>query len=192
MSSRRSAREARREARAALGFDPDRPVGLVLFGGQGAAVMRQIAAALRDRQLILICGHNQNLRAKLAEQSAGAPHFVEGFTRDVPRYMQLADYFMGKPGPASISEAVAMRLPVIVELNAWTLPQERYNPQWVREQGVGVVLPNFRRIARAVEEMLEPSAFARFRAATERLHNRAVFEIPEILEGRILKDTEGY
>jgi 1,2-diacylglycerol 3-beta-galactosyltransferase len=53
---------------------------------------------------------------------------------------------------------------------------------WVREQGVGVVLPNFRRIGRAVEEMLEPSSFARFRAATERLHNRAVFEIPDILE----------
>jgi UDP:flavonoid glycosyltransferase YjiC (YdhE family) len=75
-----------------------------------------------------------------------------------------------------------MRLPVIVESNAWTLPQERYNAEWIREQGVGVVLPNFRRIARAVEEMLEPTAFARFRAATERLHNRAVFEIPDILE----------
>jgi 1,2-diacylglycerol 3-beta-galactosyltransferase len=108
--------------------------------------------------------------------------FVEGFTREVPRYMQLADCFIGKPGPASISEAVAMHLPVIVECNAWTLPQERYNAEWVREQGVGVVLPNFRRIARAVEEMLEPASFARFRSATERLHNRAVFEIPDILE----------
>jgi len=107
---------------------------------------------------------------------------VEGFTKEVPRYMQLADYFIGKPGPASISEAVAMRLPVIVECNAWTLPQERYNPDWVREQAVGVVLPSFRRIGRAVEEMLEPGAFARFRAATEKLHNRAVFEIPDILE----------
>jgi 1,2-diacylglycerol 3-beta-galactosyltransferase len=78
-----------------------------------------------------------------------------------------------------------MHLPVIVECNAWTLPQERYNAVWVREQGVGVVLPNFRRIGRAVDEMLEPNSFARFRAATERLHNRAVFEIPDILE-RIL------
>jgi 1,2-diacylglycerol 3-beta-galactosyltransferase len=174
--------EARKEARADLGLDPERPVGLVLFGGQGAAVMLDIAASLQDRQLMLICGHNQKLGAKLAAMPHRAPMFVEGFTREVPRYMQLADYFIGKPGPASISEAVALRLPVIVENNAWTLPQERYNAEWVREQGVGVVLPNFRRIARAVEEMLEPSAFARFRAATERLHNRAVFEIPDVLE----------
>jgi UDP-N-acetylglucosamine:LPS N-acetylglucosamine transferase len=174
--------EARQEARTALGLDPERPVGLVLFGGQGAQVMSAIAASLPDHQLMLICGHNQKLRARLAAMPHRAPLFVEGFTREVPRYMQLADYFIGKPGPASISEAVAMRLPVIVESNAWTLPQERYNAEWIREQGVGVVLPNFRRIARAVEEMLEPTAFARFRAATERLHNRAVFEIPDILE----------
>jgi len=174
--------EARNEARAALGLDPRQPVGLVLFGGQGAAVMLDIAAALEGRQLMLICGHNRKLREKLAAMPHRAAMFVEGFTKEVPRYMQLADYFIGKPGPASISEAVFMRLPVLVESNAWTLPQERYNPQWIREQGVGVVLPNFRGISRAVEEMLEPAAFARFRAATERLHNRAVFEIPGILE----------
>ena len=172
----------RAAARSDLGFDPDKPVGLVLFGGQGAAVMREIAAGLPGRQLLLICGHNDKLRARLEALPRQAATFVEGFTREVPRYMQLADYFIGKPGPASISEAVAMRLPVIVECNAWTLPQERYNAEWVREQGVGVVLPNFRRIGRAVDEMLEPASFARFQAATGRLHNRAVFEIPDILE----------
>ena len=64
-----------------------------------------------------------------------AAMFVEGFTKEVPRYMQLADYFIGKPGPGSISEAVAMQLPVIVERNAWTLPQERYNADWVTRAG---------------------------------------------------------
>jgi hypothetical protein len=175
---------ARRAAeRADLGFNPELPVGLVLFGGEGAAVMEQIAKDLPDRQLLAICGHN----AKLAENLDALPHraamFVEGFTKEVPRYMQLADYFIGKPGPGSISEAVAMRLPVIVERNSWTLPQERYNTEWVREQGVGIVLPDFRGIARAVDELLVPSTYSRFRTATERIHNRAVYEIPDILEG---------
>jgi UDP-N-acetylglucosamine:LPS N-acetylglucosamine transferase len=148
--------------------------------------MREIARLLPDRQLLLICGNNAKLRAKLQTLPHVAPIFVEGFTKEVPRYMQLADYFIGKPGPGSISEAGAMRLPVIVERNVWTLPQERYNAEWVREMGVGIVLPNFRGIARAVEELLEPAAYQRFRDATERLENRAVFEIPEILE-RIVK-----
>jgi len=184
----------RASQRCKLGFDSRQPVGLVLFGGQGAAVMEDIARRLPDRQLLLICGHNARLRAALEKMLRAAlekmphraPMFVEGFTTEVPRYMQLADYFIGKPGPGSVSEAVAMKLPMIVERNAWTLPQERYNTDWIREQGAGLVLPDFRAIARAVDEMLEPSNYARFRAATERIHNRAVFEIPDILE-EILK-----
>jgi len=173
--------EDRSAARARLGFDPAKPVALVLFGGQGSAVMREIARLLPDRQLLLICGNNAKLREKLQTLPHAAPMYVEGFTKEVPHYMQLADYFIGKPGPGSISEAVAMRLPVIVECNAWTLPQERYNARWVRQMGVGTVLPNFRGIARAVEELLAPAAYQRFREATARLENRAVFEIPGIL-----------
>jgi 1,2-diacylglycerol 3-beta-galactosyltransferase len=180
--------EQRATERARLGFDPAQPVGLVLFGGQGSAVMFDIARQLSDRQLMLICGHNQKLAARLRVLPHRSAMFVEGFTKEVPKYMQLADYFIGKPGPGSISEAVAMRLPVIVERNAWTLPQERYNAEWVREQGLGIVLPNFRRIAAAVEQLLEPRAYACFRAATDRHCNRAVFEIPDILV-RILEES---
>jgi 1,2-diacylglycerol 3-beta-galactosyltransferase len=172
----------RAAARRALGFDPAKPVGLVMFGGEGSAVMLQIARALEDRQLILICGKNAKLRERLTNLAHRAPLLVEGFTTEIPRYMQLADYFIGKPGPGSVSEALAMKLPVIVENNAWTLPQERYNGQWIRELGVGIVLPDFRGIARAVEQLLEPAAYQAFRRAAERLDNRAVFEIPGLLE----------
>ena len=174
----------RAEAQRKLGLDPAKPVGLALFGGQGAAVMLEIAQSLPDRQLILICGHNQKLAGKLRATAANrsAPIFVEGFTKEVPRYMQLADYFIGKPGPGSLSEAAAMHLPVIVERNAWTLPQERFNADWVVDQGIGIVLPNFRGIRTAVNDLLEPDAYKRFRAATERMQNRAVFEIPDILQ----------
>jgi len=99
--------------------------------------------------------------------------------------MYLCDFFIGKPGPGSISEAVAMKLPVIVERNAWNLPQERYNCDWVREQGVGMVLRNFRGIAPAVEALLQSETYARMHANAAAQSNRAVFEIPDMLE-RIL------
>ncbi len=97
-------------------------------------------------------------------------------------YMQLADFFIGKPGPGSVSEALAMQLPVIVECNAWTLPQERYNAEWIVEKEVGLVLRSFAKIDAAVAQLIEPAALARYRANAAALHNRAVFEIPEILE----------
>jgi UDP-N-acetylglucosamine:LPS N-acetylglucosamine transferase len=106
---------------------------------------------------------------------------VEGFTREIPRLMHISDFFIGKPGPGSISEALAMKLPVIVESNAWTMPQERYNAEWVRARGVGVVLRSFREIAPAVEKLLQPDRYGQFRAAAAEQNNRAVFEIPDML-----------
>ncbi len=170
----------RDQERAKLGLDPSKPTAMVLFGGQGSKVMLDIAERLFDTQLILICGKNASLADRLREQKSSVKHHVEGFTQAIPHFMRLADFFIGKPGPGSISEAIAMGLPVIVESNAWTLPQERYNAEWVRERGVGVVLKNFRGIAKAADEMI--GSLAKYRAEVARIENRAVFEIPEILE----------
>jgi 1,2-diacylglycerol 3-beta-galactosyltransferase len=110
------------------------------------------------------------------------PCFIEEFTTRVNDYMQLADFFIGKPGPGSVSEALALHLPVIVECNAWTLPQERYNADWITEKEVGLVLRSFRNIDRAVAQLIEPVALARYRANAAALQNRAVFEIPAMLD----------
>src|SRR4029077_9869820 len=108
-----------------------------------------------DLQLILVCGRNEKLEAELRARKLRMPALVEGFTTRVNEYMQLSDFFIGKPGPGSVSEALAMRLPLIVECNAWTLPQERYNTTWVVEKEVGMVLRNFREIDRAVAKLIE-------------------------------------
>lgn len=165
--------------RARLGLDPDRPTGLVLFGGHGSRAMLTIARRLPDVQLILMCGHNQALARALKAQPALAPRHVVGFTTDVPRCMDLADFFIGKPGPGSVSEAVQRGLPVIVVDNAWTMPQERYNPEWVLENGLGIVHHSHRTIDRAVEGLLAdlPSLRERVRAVP----NRALHEVPRIL-----------
>ena len=111
-----------------------------------------------------------------------------GFASDIPRYMQLADFFIGKPGPGSISEAVQQGLPVIVVDNAWTMPQERYNARWVIEHHVGIVHRSFRTIDRAVEELL--GRFDEFRASVRGQRNRALFEIPGMLERIVRQASE--
>jgi 1,2-diacylglycerol 3-beta-galactosyltransferase len=104
--------------------------------------------------------------------------------------MQLSDFFIGKPGPGSVSEAIAMGLPVIVERNAWTLPQERYNADWVLDKQVGLVVRGPDEIPGAVKLLLEPANLARLRARTAAIRNRAVYEIPGILR-RIVEESSG-
>ena len=175
-----------------LGLRLDLPTGLVLFGGHGSQEMLEIAERL-DRsqlelQLIFICGKNAKLANALRSRKARLRCFVEEFTTRVNDYMRLGDFFIGKPGPGSVSEALALQLPVIVACNAWTLPQERYNADWILEKEVGVVLRSFRDINRAVAQLIEPSALARYGANAAALHNRAVFEIPAMLE-KILEES---
>ncbi len=167
------------------GLRPDLPTGVVMFGGHGARAMLPIAERLGHLQLILLCGHNEALARRLRAQPAGAPRLVLGFTQQVAEVLRMADFFIGKPGPGSLSEALHLGLPVVVTRNAWTMPQERYNTQWVRERGLGLVLPSFRPIAQAVDQLL--ADLPGYRARVAQLRNRAVFELPPLLESIVLQ-----
>lgn len=168
------------------GLRADLPTGLLLFGGQGSAVMYRILERVEEcgveAQFIVICGKNRALREKIAARQWRIPVLVEGFTSEIPYYMRLSDFLIGKPGPGSLSEAMHMHLPAIIERSAWTLPQERYNAEWLREQETGIVLDNFREIGAAVKQLLSGGTLERMRANAQKLQNRAVFEILTILE----------
>jgi len=177
-----------------LGLDPALPTGIVLFGGHGSNTMldivKRLNAGTSQMQLILICGKNTKLKNAIQGMPTRFPKFVEGFTQDVDYYMALSSFFIGKPGPGSISEALQFQLPVIVECNGRTLPQERYNAQWVTEKRVGIVLNSFRHIREGVEQLLDETNFAEMKANAEAYRNRALLEIPGFLE-QILERHEG-
>jgi hypothetical protein len=171
--------------RAELGLQPELPTAIVLFGGHGSKVMYEIAERLDKArlgvQLILICGRNEELAARFNARSWSMPVKVIGFSKEIHRLMRAADFMIGKPGPGSIAEAMVRKLPVLIECNAWTLPQERYNAEWVIEKRVGIVLKSFREVVEGVRQMVEPARLAEFRKNIAGLENRAIFEIPEIL-----------
>ena len=172
-----------------LGLDGYGPTGLVMFGGQGSKAMIEVARRLADTPLILACGHNRALADTLRAMPARAPRIVLGFTPDIAPYMALSDFFIGKPGPGSLSEAVQMRLPVIVISNRWTLPQEIYNAQWVRELGLGIVIPGIAQVGMAVSRLIRD--LPGYRSATLQVRNRAAFEIPDILNGILARSLPG-
>jgi 1,2-diacylglycerol 3-beta-galactosyltransferase len=176
-----------RQERINLGLDPDTPTALIMFGGEGSNAMKTIAKRLGNTrkinvQMILLCGHNKKVRRRLENMETRSKKHVDGFTQRVPYYMRIADFFIGKAGPGSISEAINMGLPVIVERNAWTLPQEMYNTFWVEEMGVGKAVRNFRNIQPVVRRLLKSGRLAAMKEATANIQNQAVFEIPGILE----------
>ena len=180
--------------RQRLGLDPDLPTGLVIFGSHGSKEMIEIAERLEQSslnlQLIYICGRNEQLAKDLRSIPSRFPKYVEGFTKQIPYYMDLCDFFIGKPGSVGVSEAIARKLPVITECNnTTTLFQERASADWLAENGFGIVVENFRDINKAVAELIQPENFPRYRANVEAYNNRAVFEVVNILE-KILERSD--
>ena len=173
------------------GLDAQTPVGLVLFGGHGSSVMKRIATNADSTPLILMCGKNAALAKALRATKATAPRVVVEFTPDVANWMRLADFFIGKPGPGSLSEAVQMGLPVITTRNAWTMPQERWNTEWVTQNRLGVVLGSFRNVQKAVDAL--SNNLPHWQAQVHQINNRALFEIPSILSNLrpLAKPTRG-
>ena len=173
--------------RGEMGLRADLPTGIVLFGGYGSKeifrITERLNAASLPVQLILVCGKNEALAAKLRTRKWRMPVHVIGFSKEVHKLMRAADFLIGKPGPGSIAEAMARGLPVLIECNAWTLPQERYNAEWVKEKRVGMVLKSFRDVVAGVRELTEPVKHQEFRKNVAAIENRAIFEIPEILAG---------
>jgi UDP-N-acetylglucosamine:LPS N-acetylglucosamine transferase len=173
----------RRSERERLGLDPDLPTALVMFGGNGSKASIKIVKRLERSDLrlqsIVMCGDNRKLQKKLQKRKSCQ---AVGFTEKVPEYMRLADFFIGKPGPGCISEALNSGLPVIVERNKHTLPQERYNTKWVEQREVGIVVKSFNQTAKAVRLLLQGDSLEQFRQNARRLNNRAVYQIPDAFE----------
>src|SRR5262249_37520954 len=108
----------RRLEREKLGLDPDLPTALIMFGGNGSKVSIKTVKGIKKAgcklQSIVLFGNNEEVREELQKRKSC---YAVGFTDNVPYYMRLADFFIGKPGPGSISEALHIGLPVIVEGN---------------------------------------------------------------------------
>ncbi|MFO1432850.1 MAG: glycosyltransferase [Candidatus Competibacteraceae bacterium] len=163
------------------GLDPTKVTALVMFGGYGSKLSATIVDRLNDAglpiQSMVLCGHHEPLRRQLQGKTSC---LAVGFTDNIPYYMRLADFFIGKPGPGCLSEAIHMGLPVIIEHNQRTLLQERFNATWVQQREVGIVVRSFNQIDKAVRSLLREQRLEAFRDNVRRFHNRAVYEIPAL------------
>jgi 1,2-diacylglycerol 3-beta-galactosyltransferase len=181
----RRAGPERTAARQAAGLDPDRPTLCLLYGGHGSRRMLALARALRQApppvQAIFLCGRNAALADALRAERLAIPHRVEGFTEQIADWLRLADLFVGKPGPGSMSEALALGLPLLLDA-AGVLPQERSNLDWAVAAGLA------RRFAdpagfRGAVEGFAAGGLSAEAAAARRSENRAAEEIRAILLG---------
>ena len=107
---------AKPEAREHVGLE-DRFTCLVSFGGEGVGRdPRGLISTLLDSsiplQVVAITGRNETLRKEL--KALGTERLrVEGFVENMATYLAASDVFVGKAGPSSVYEALAVGRPVL-------------------------------------------------------------------------------
>lgn len=168
---------AGREAMAArLGLDPMRRTLLVASGGMGVGPMGRMVGrllhlpALRadQAQLLVVCGQNASLVARLQRLSRGAPFPVHifGFVENMDELMKVSDLFVTKPGGLTVMEALAVGLPMVFY---GAIPgQEQLNAAYVVQHGAAVEAKRLEEVLQVVPQLLnDPARLETMRARAE-------------------------
>ncbi|XP_019103641.2 monogalactosyldiacylglycerol synthase, chloroplastic [Beta vulgaris subsp. vulgaris] len=155
------------ELRKELGMDEHLPAVLLMGGGEGMGPIegtaRALGKALYDAnlgepigQVIVICGRNKKLAAKLRKIDWKIPIQVKGFVTKMEECMGACDCIITKAGPGTIAEAMIRGLPII--LNDYIAGQEAGNVPYVLENGIGKYSKSPKEIANIVAQWFGPKS----------------------------------
>ena len=149
----------RAEVRAKLGLEDDYPTLLIMGGAYGVLgdivqICEELFQSDRRAQLIVVCGRNEKLRQTIEQLSKDAknPVWVFGFTREVHELMAVSDLIVTKAGGLTISEALAMELPMLLYR---PIPgQETQNATFLVKSRVAVLARTRRQVLGHIDRLL--------------------------------------
>ena len=132
----------RAECARELGVDPEKTTLLLMTGGAGIVgsekMIERLLALAGDFQVLALAGRNERLLANYRRLAAGNERrlFPLAFTTTMERIMACADLAVTKPGGLTVSECLAIGLPMVL---ISPIPgQEERNADYLLEQGVAL------------------------------------------------------
>jgi processive 1,2-diacylglycerol beta-glucosyltransferase len=170
-------------------LNPEWPTLLVMGGGYGvmgdiSQICEELFTYPRPIQVIVVTGRNERMKAQLEEilPQATNPVWVHGFVSEIYELMAVSDLMLTKAGGLTISEALALQLPMLLYR---PIPgQEVQNAKFLVRSGVATIARNRRQVSEHLYDLLvsnpQKRAFMQHRALRVRkLH--AAEEIAESL-----------
>ena len=124
------------------GLEEGSPIILISAGSFGITPLEEVIDELggikEEFQLMVVCGKNADLEKQLLEKQKTQPRLkkVFGFVNFMDELMGVSDLLITKPGGITVSESLAVGLPMIL---IEPIPgQEEANADYVVEQGAAV------------------------------------------------------
>lgn len=155
------------EARRCLGLDLERKTVLVMGGGDGIFGLDPLSLINGQTpayQGIILTGKNRELYEKFRYLRDASPSWrTLGELSDALLPMCAADLLITKPGGITVSEALALGLPMVL---AKPLPgQERVNARFLQRRHAALIARDSEQLQATIHRLLKDDLFRRLLAA---------------------------
>ncbi|WAH43991.1 glycosyltransferase [Alicyclobacillus fastidiosus] len=153
-----------------LGLSPDIPIVLLMGGGSGVLGDTsdwETFIQTSGLQYLIVCGQNRRLERRFA-QLANDKVRVYGFTSEIDRLMAAADVIVTKPGGLTLTESMAIGLPMVLFK---PIPgQEEINADYAVRAGVAVRAQHAEEAQAFLQKIMhQPHILQDMRRAAERV-----------------------
>jgi processive 1,2-diacylglycerol beta-glucosyltransferase len=159
-----------------LGFNEVLPVVLIMGGGRGLGLIKEVVEELEKHslplQLAVVCGRNKKLQKEL-EKITPLLHYpakILGYAENMNELMKISSVIITKPGGLTVSECLACELPMIL-VNP--IPgQEALNAQFLVEHNLAITVPDEKEAASAAVRLLKDESARQQMRAQARAFSR--------------------
>jgi len=176
------------------GLDRMLPTVLIMGGGHGM-IGKELMSVLQSSELsdqvqfIFVCGRNEKLKQRLEQQLEEVnihPHvLITGFVDHVHELMALSDMIITKPGGLTVSEALALELPMMLYK---PIPgQEQDNAEFLVSVGAAMEVKNANELRSQLHRIIQNETLLytlKKNAKSSQMKTGALHALTAILESR--------
>lgn len=151
-----------------MALAPNVPVVLLMGGGLGLggveSALSELESFVGNVQILVVAGTNETLRQRVEVLAKRSRHAIRawGFSHEVRALMAVSSFLVSKPGALTISEALAVELPML--LHDPIPGPEAQNAAYLAQRGAAVWVSDPERLGEALRQLLrEPERLERMR-----------------------------
>ena len=152
----------RKEVFRKLNLDPQKPVVLIMGGGQGLGPIKTIVKSLEkskhDIQELIVTGTNKKLYRSLKRKIKHYKKDIRlfGFLENIHELMRASNVIISKPGGVTTAEVLSMGLPMVI---IKPIPgQEVNNTNFLTSKGAAIKMDEPKEAHQVIDELLKDKA----------------------------------
>lgn len=135
---------------------------LLMGGSMGlksiGKTLERLTLNSNNLKIIVVCGNNHSLKQRLEDKYMDMcfPNIkieILGYTKEIPKLMEISDVIITKPGGLTVSEAIVKRLPMILP---FAIPgQEQENMEFLVKSGAAIKVDDLSNLNPIVNRLID-------------------------------------